>query len=146
MPKSTRRSRKKSNADILINNLSNYFSLNKKYITFIEDTRNTAKIGVTSKYQIGLTITSETVYNRINKILQDFLKKKHNCKKTKKTSSYCKVNTDWKLFGQKEGNTGTLYPEKYEGSKLYVINHAIQERLLLEPSIFTKELLRYNYI
>ena len=120
MPKSTRRSRKKSNADILINNLSNYLSLNKKYITFIEDTRNTAKIGVTSKYQIGLTITSQTVYNRINKILQDFLKKKHNCKKQKKHLLIVKLILIGNCLDKKKGT-----PELYILKNMTVLNYML---------------------
>lgn len=134
-----------SNTTILIGNISKYLGLDKKKISFIEDTRENAKNGFTAKYQIGLNISSLKVYNKVNKKLQDFLKKKHNCKKTKKTSSYCKINSDWKIFGQQEGNTGTLYPEQYEGKKIYTMNHAIQERLLLEPSIFTKKLV-LNFI
>ena len=87
-----------SNTNILIGNLSNYLGLDKKKISFIEDTRENAKKGFTAKYQIGLNISSMKVYNKVNKKLQEFLKKKHKCKKTKKTSSYCKVNNDWKIF------------------------------------------------
>ena len=61
-----------SNTNILIGNVSKYIGLDKKNISFIEDTRENAKRGFTSKYQIGLNISSLKVYNKVNKKLQDF--------------------------------------------------------------------------
>lgn len=117
-------------------NLAKYFSMNMNSFLLVEDDR----LGNHAKYQIGIKIKNQKEFNKVNDKLSNFLKTKHNCKKTN-DGFFCKVNDDWKRFGQQEGTYRTLYPSNFEGNKVYVINHGVQERLMLEPSILTKNLL-----
>lgn len=120
----------------ILKNLSKFFSMNMNSFLLVEDSR----LGNHARYQIGIIIKNQKEFNNVNEKLSNFLKTKHNCKKTKDVF-FCKVNSDWKRFGQKEGTYRTLYPSNFEGNKVYVINHGVQERLMLEPSILTKNLL-----
>lgn len=122
-------------------NLGKYFSINMDSFKFVEDTRYKFKPGMgTAKYQIGIDIKSQRQFNRVANKLQQFMKKKHYCKK-RSDGLKCKVNNDWEKFGQKEGVYNILYPQEFVGPDVYVINHGVQERLLLEPSIMTKNVL-----
>ena len=124
----------------ILKNISNFFSLNVNKLSLIEDTRK----GNHSKYQIGIKLNSKEEYNKILNKLSFLLNKTNNsCKKTKKKNvMVCSsVNNKWEKFGQKPGTYGILYPESYSvNEKVYKLNHGIQERLLLEPSIFTKDI------
>ena len=124
--------------DVLKNNIASYFSVNKKNISLVKDTRDSAKKGLTAQYQIGLKLDNESfkkVKGKLNRLITT------NNKCTKKGGKItCKVINKWKTFGMKDGNYGALYPEKFVGDKVYVVNHAVQEQLMLEPEIMTKEI------
>lgn len=120
-------------------NLANFFKMNMNSFLLVEDTRFKASRG-TAKYQIGIQINNQKEFNKVFKKLENLMKKKHFCRKGKDGMN-CKVNNDWKEFGQREGVYNILYPQKFKGSNVYVINHGVQERLMLEPSIMKKNLL-----
>lgn len=121
----------------LLKNVSVFLSLNANKLSLIEDTRK----GNHSKSQIGIKINSKEEYDKILNKLSKLLN--NTCKKTKKRNTMVcsSINNKWKKFGQKPGTYGFLYPETYNiNEKVYKLNHGIQERLLLEPSIFTKDI------
>ena len=124
-------------------NLSKYFSMNINLFLLVKDKR----LGNHAKYQIGIKIKNQKEFDNVNDKLSNFLKKEHKCKKTKKNNNalFCNANNDWKIFGQQEGIYRTLYPSKFEGNKIYLINHGVQERLILNPKILTKDLIN-SYI
>ena len=128
-----------NNLELLKKNLSTYFSINKKLIQLVKDTRKLAKKGITAEYQIGLKLNINN-FNNVKRKLNKLINSNHKCRINKNIFS-CKVNDKWEKFGQKDGNYGALYPDQFEGNKVYLINHAVQEQLLLEPSIFSKEMI-----
>ena len=124
--------------DVLKNNIASYLSVNKKNISLVKDTRDSAKKGFTAQYQIGLKLDNDS-FKKVKGKLNRLITKNNKC--TKKGGKItCKVLNSWKTFGMRDGYYGALYPSQFVGNKVYVVNHAVQEQLMLEPEIMTKEI------
>ena len=127
-------------------NLSKTLRLSKKNkLKYFKDNRKTAKVGYTSLYQLGIKINNVNDFNKIQKKLLKLLLEEKSCNKVNKNSILCKIikNSNWYDFGQcqekKLCKFGIFYPENFEKPGFYKINHAIMERLFINPKVFRKE-------
>ena len=118
----------------------------KNIVKLVEDTRPNAKSGVTAKYQVGIKFNNKKEFDRVQKKIMNIVKNTR-CQKKSKNILECSVpaKSEWYEFGQRSGNNGVFYPEKFDKSGFYNINHAVAERLLLSPSVFRKSML-FNMI
>ena len=130
----------------LNSNLSKTLKLSSKNrIRYVKDNRKSAKIGFTSRYQFGIKINTISEFNRIQKKLMKLALEDNKCSKKSKNDFECKVEKDsnWYTFGQckekKQCSWTVLYPDKFVKPGYFNINHAIMERLLINPKIFRKD-------
>ena len=124
-------------------NLSKLFKIKQNEITLVYDNRPNAKKGLTPSYQLGLNINNKDNYDKIQKILMKFMETFPECSKVNSNTLKCPIrkNSFWHIYGDYYGpaNFTLMYPEKFEGSKIYTINHGVGERLIISPVIFKKK-------
>lgn len=135
---------KKNSLQHFKNNLSELLKLkNSTDIIMVKDsrykrTKKNAKMS-TAKYQIAIKINNEKEYKKIQKCIRNFLiEYYHDCSPMprKINGILCKNNKYTDMFRparkkqKSHGKFYIFYPDKFEGSKKYIINHGIAERLV----------------
>ena len=95
----------------------------------------------TSKYQVGVYIKNKKEFNRVQKVLMNYLLKDANCQKKTSNLSRCKVSqkSDMYAYGQRSGNYNVFHPETFEKPGMYLIRHGTNERVFGSPRISSKK-------
>ena len=95
----------------------------------------------TSKYQVGVYLKNKKEFNRVQKVLMNYLLKDSNCQKKTSNLSRCKVSpkSDMYVYGQRTGNYNVFHQETFEKPGMYLIRHGTNERVFGSPIISSKK-------